>query len=64
MFINDLTLQAWTLFEQGHLFKIRNLDNETDYAQRFAEMISLLGPPPIEFLGRNEESLEFWDMNG
>lgn len=46
------------------MFKNFNLDNETDHAQRFAEMISLLGPPPAEFLGRSEESLKFWDREG
>ncbi|GIK01780.1 hypothetical protein Aspvir_005821 [Aspergillus viridinutans] len=55
---------AWTLFEQGHLFKNQSLENDTDRAQRFAEMISLLGPPPLEFLRRSEESLKFWDENG
>ncbi|THC99158.1 hypothetical protein EYZ11_001333 [Aspergillus tanneri] len=27
-------------------------------------MISLLGPPPVEFLRRSEEGLKFWDENG
>jgi hypothetical protein len=52
------------LFEQGHLFKNQALENDIDHAQRFAEMISLLGPPPLEFLRRSEESLKFWDENG
>ncbi|KAE8329156.1 kinase-like protein [Aspergillus sergii] len=55
---------AWTLFEQGHLFRNISLDSETEKAQRFAEMISLLGPPPVEFLRRSKESLKFWDENG
>ncbi|KAB8202353.1 kinase domain protein [Aspergillus parasiticus] len=55
---------ALTLFEQGHLFRNISLDSETEKAQRFAEMISLLGPPPVEFLRRSKESLKFWDENG
>ncbi|OJJ36353.1 hypothetical protein ASPWEDRAFT_108523 [Aspergillus wentii DTO 134E9] len=55
---------AWTLFEEGHLFKNRTLADDTDHARRFAEMISLLGPPPVEFLRRSKESLKFWDENG
>ncbi|KAI9042650.1 kinase-like protein [Aspergillus affinis] len=55
---------TWTLFEQGHLFSNQTLENDTQHAQRFAEMISHLGPPPVEFLRRSEESLEFWDENG
>jgi hypothetical protein len=27
-------------------------------------MISLLGPPPKEFLNRGDESLVYWDENG
>lgn len=57
-------MKAWTLFEQGHLFSSQNLDTEQDYAQRFAEMIALLGPPPVEFLERSEESMKYWDRNG
>ncbi|KAL3485704.1 kinase-like domain-containing protein [Aspergillus germanicus] len=55
---------AWTLFEKGHLFKTRNLDNESDHAIRYAEMIALLGPARTEFLKRSEISLKFWDENG
>ncbi|KAL5339932.1 kinase-like protein [Aspergillus crustosus] len=55
---------AWTLFEPGHLFTTRTLDNEEETARRFAEMISLLGPPPIEFLQQSQESLKYWDEQG
>ncbi|KAI9926013.1 hypothetical protein MW887_004472 [Aspergillus wentii] len=60
----DWDSKAWTLFEEGHLFKNRTLADDTDHARRFAEMISLLGPPPVEFLRRSKESLKFWDENG
>ncbi|PYH89699.1 kinase-like protein [Aspergillus ellipticus CBS 707.79] len=46
---------AWTLFEQGHLFQNRDLEDDTDHAVRFAEMISLMGAPPVEFLRRSGE---------
>ncbi|EYE91453.1 kinase-like protein [Aspergillus ruber CBS 135680] len=55
---------AWSLFEKGHLFLNRPLETDLDHAHRFAEMISLLGPPPLEFLRRSEESLKYWDENG
>ncbi|GAB1191299.1 hypothetical protein APSETT444_000471 [Aspergillus pseudonomiae] len=55
---------AWTLFEQGHLFRNASLETETGKAQRIAEMISLLGPPPVEFLRRSKESLRLWDEKG
>lgn len=37
---------------------------ELDNARRFAEMISLMGPPPLEFLRRSKESSQYWDENG
>nr|XP_001399366.2 protein kinase domain protein [Aspergillus niger CBS 513.88] len=55
---------AWTLLESRHLFTKPDLESDADNARRFAEMISLLGPPPVEFLRRSEESLKFWDENG
>ncbi|GKZ78393.1 hypothetical protein AnigIFM56816_001951 [Aspergillus niger] len=55
---------AWTLLESRHLFTMQDLESDADCARRFAEMISLLGPPPVEFLRRSEESLKFWDENG
>jgi len=57
-------IQAWSLFEKGHIFPNRPLETDLDHAHRFAEMISLLGPPPFEFLRRSEESLKFWDEHG
>ncbi|KAM5501700.1 hypothetical protein McanMca71_005162 [Microsporum canis] len=54
----------WTIFEQGHLFENVNPMGELDHGRRFAEMISLLGPPPPEFLKRSKESQKYWDENG
>ncbi|KAL1967096.1 hypothetical protein VTN77DRAFT_3620 [Rasamsonia byssochlamydoides] len=49
-------LMLWDLFEGGRLFfakKYGILDDE----QHLAEMVSLLGPPPPEFLRRSEKCL-------
>lgn len=56
-------LQAWDLLEGGHLFfakKNRVLNDE----QHLAEMVSLLGPPPPEFLVRSEMCRLYWDDQG
>ncbi|KAL2869548.1 kinase-like domain-containing protein [Aspergillus lucknowensis] len=55
---------GWTLFEKGHLFHSRDLDSEIHHAKRCAEMIALLGPPPLEFLRRSKNSSTSWDENG
>lgn len=51
------------MFEGSHLFGSGSL-GELDKMQRFAEMTSLLGPPPEEFRKRTRESSEYWDENG
>ncbi|KAJ5352584.1 hypothetical protein N7452_001558 [Penicillium brevicompactum] len=47
----------------GHLFyakKERILNDE----QHLAEMVSLMGPPPPEFLQRSAKSSQYWDSKG
>jgi len=35
-----------------------------DDEQHLAEMVSLLGPPPPEFLKRSERCQQYWDNQG
>lgn len=51
---------TWDFVADMNLFfavKDRMLNDE----QHLAEMVSLLGPPPLEFLERSEKCNEFWD---
>jgi hypothetical protein len=51
------------MVEGGALFfaqKDRILNDE----QHLAEMVSLMGPPPPEFLQRSEKCRQFWDDQG
>ncbi|KAL3450420.1 kinase-like domain-containing protein [Aspergillus insuetus] len=53
----------WDMVEGGNLFfakKYRILNDE----QHLAEMVSLMGPPPPEFLQRSEKCRQFWDDQG
>lgn len=53
----------WDLLEGNHLFfaeKNGMLNDE----QHVAEMVSLLGPPPPEFLKRSEKCYQYWDSQG
>lgn len=55
--------QIWNLFEGGNLFRpIKNghLDDEL----HFAQMISLMGPPPKRFLERSHQCSKYWDTEG
>lgn len=49
--------------EGGHLFLAKRnhiLNNE----QHLAEIISIVGPPPPEFLRRSKRCFQFWDEKG
>lgn len=60
-----LTLyQIWDLFEHNHLFKARNTENKLDDGCHLAEMMAILGDPPLDFLARSEKSRRFWYENG
>ncbi|KAJ5042433.1 uncharacterized protein L3040_004982 [Drepanopeziza brunnea f. sp. 'multigermtubi'] len=55
--------ETWDFLEDGHVFfasKNRMLDDE----QHLAEMVSLLAPPPPEFLKRSEKCRQYWDSEG
>ncbi|KAE8349272.1 kinase-like domain-containing protein [Aspergillus coremiiformis] len=54
---------VWDLVQDSHLFFAKKnglLDDE----QHLAEMVSLMGPPPPEFLRRSEKCRQFWDEQG
>ena len=56
-------LQIWSLFEEANLFsafKDGNLDDEL----HFAEMVSLIGTPPKQFLERSDRCCRYWDSEG
>lgn len=56
-------LKIWDLFEGGNLFQTMRGDNLDDELH-FAEMVSLMGPPPKKFLENNEKCRKFWDAEG
>jgi hypothetical protein len=51
------------LFEGGRLFRGEK-DGILDNEQHFAEIVSLMGPPPKEFLERSEQCRKYWDAEG
>lgn len=55
--------KTWDLLETGTLFFARK-DGLLNDEQHLAEMVSLLGPPPLEFIRRSDKCLQYWDENG
>ncbi|EER39645.1 protein kinase [Histoplasma capsulatum var. duboisii H88] len=54
--------KTWDLLETGNLFFARK-DGLLNDEQHLAEMVSLLGPPPLEFIRRSDKCLQYWDEN-
>ena len=55
--------QLWDLYQGGRLFFARK-NGKLDDEQHLAEMVSLLGSPPPEFLERSEKCRQYWDADG
>ncbi|OGM47401.1 protein kinase [Aspergillus bombycis] len=53
----------WDLVQDSHLFFAKREGKLYD-EQHLAEMVSLMGPPPPEFLRRSKRSGQFWDEQG
>ncbi|KAF3484178.1 protein kinase [Arthroderma uncinatum] len=59
----SIGVMVWDLFEGSRLFyalKNHILDDE----QHLAEMVALMGPPPLSFLQRSEKCRKYWDAEG
>ncbi|RSL49691.1 hypothetical protein CEP54_012286 [Fusarium duplospermum] len=56
-------VMIWDLFEGGRLFHATKGGRLND-EQHLAEMVSLLGPPPKEFLERSDKCRQYWDAEG
>ena len=56
-------MQIWDLFEGGRLFRAVK-DGHLNDELHLAEMVSLLGPPPKQFIERSEKCRQYWDAEG
>ncbi|PGH00692.1 hypothetical protein GX51_05678 [Blastomyces parvus] len=56
-------VMTWDIFEGERLFFAKK-DGILNDEQHPAEMVSLLGPPPQEFIKRNDKCLQYWDDQG
>ncbi|KAI5865813.1 CMGC protein kinase [Durotheca rogersii] len=61
----SVALSTWYLLQPKMLFGVYDTDNlRLNDAHHLANMIALLGPPPLDYLKRSEKYLEFWNENG
>ncbi|KAL9077952.1 MAG: hypothetical protein Q9157_003134 [Trypethelium eluteriae] len=61
----DVQPNIWDLFEGKHMFYGKD-PKEMRYMTRahLAEMVALMGPPPLELLKKGKRTAEFFDENG
>ncbi|KAI7290811.1 hypothetical protein KC352_g3041 [Hortaea werneckii] len=55
--------QIWNLLEDGNLFRPFE-DGLLDDELHFAQMVSLMGPPPKQFVERSDRCRRYWDSEG
>ncbi|KAK3082044.1 hypothetical protein LTS18_006571 [Coniosporium uncinatum] len=58
-----IALTTWDLLQGNYLFNASKNGLLHD-ERHLAEMVSLMGPPPKEFLGRSENCSKYWDHEG
>ena len=54
----------WSVFFGESVFDVNNKESKALDILYLAQMQKLLGPPPLEFLRRSDESICYWDRNG
>ncbi len=52
------------MFENKHLFNAQDGNGEGSSLYHMAEMVAILGPPPLDYLQRTETSWEYFDDSG
>lgn len=58
-------MKLWDLFQPKRLFLAQGAHGQYSEAHHLAEMITVVGPPPLEFLRRRGETAnQYWDQNG
>ncbi|MCJ1462040.1 hypothetical protein MMC07_000640 [Pseudocyphellaria aurata] len=60
----NVGVMIWDMFEDKHLFDARNANGKESSLHHMAEMVALLGLPPLDFLQRSETSWEYFDTTG
>ncbi|EME82206.1 uncharacterized protein MYCFIDRAFT_188967 [Pseudocercospora fijiensis CIRAD86] len=60
----NVGVMAWDLFERSQLFNARGPDGEQSSLYHLAQMVAILGPPPIEYLQRTETSRQHFETDG
>ena len=56
--------QIWDIFENKHLFNAQDGSGENSSLHHMAEMVAVLGLPPLDYLWGTETSWDYFDKTG
>lgn len=56
--------QVWTLFEDKHLFHGLDEKRKSSATHHVAEMVALMGNPPLEYIKRSPDTMNVFDEEG
>ncbi|PIA99024.1 putative serine/threonine-protein kinase sky1 [Cercospora beticola] len=60
----NVGVMIWDLFEGRHLFSVRGPNGDRLSRYHLAEMVAILGLPPVEYLQRTPTSWKYFDDDG
>ncbi|KAL9028037.1 MAG: hypothetical protein Q9196_003531 [Gyalolechia fulgens] len=60
----NVGVMIWDIFENKHLFNAQDGEGEGSSLHHMAEMVAVLGPPPLDYLQRTKISQEYFDNTG
>ncbi|KAK4899984.1 hypothetical protein LTR27_002747 [Elasticomyces elasticus] len=59
-----LVMMLWDLLQPHTLFDPSDQNGEYSVQHHLAQMVAVMGPPPLDFLNRSERSWKYWDSDG
>jgi serine/threonine-protein kinase SRPK3 len=64
MITDGIRKQLWHLFQPTRLFSAKDEHGRYSECHHLAQMVAILGDPPLDFLQASKKSSEYWDENG
>ncbi|KAI4144712.1 MAG: hypothetical protein L6R39_004062 [Caloplaca ligustica] len=60
----NVGVMTWHIFQNKTLFNARDVNGERSSLHHMAQMVAVLGPPPLDYLQRTETSWDYFDNTG
>ncbi|KAG9556661.1 kinase-like protein, partial [Aureobasidium melanogenum] len=60
----SFAMTLWDLFQPKKLFSAKGGDGQYSESHHLAQMVAILGNPPLDFLAASKKSARYWDQDG